>query len=193
MKMKHIWGLTFICAFASCSDNVKTTVRADYVISDSKSLKSPYDTLDNLEIPLTLTPDIWESMLEKHIQKYRIENQENWTLLNHPYAKLVEAKNFKAIIYYSNNETSSPAIVTLGQNGNVIDTLILLGEYGGNDPSINITEFVKINNDLSIQLIDSASTYEVDNAGNRIESSLELKVKNELYKILKTGKIQKKQ
>jgi hypothetical protein len=193
MTIRIIWIITFICVLASCSEKTKTKMSTENSISYSNSFKSQYDTLVKLELPFIPSPIIWDDLLKEHFERFNFENQDYWKLLNHPYAKLVDAKNYKAIIFYANNENNSPSIVTIGKNGVPIDTLLLLRNSGGNDPSYYSTAFVKVNTDLSIQIIDSISTYEVDQIGHRIESTLKLNVIKELHKILKTGEIQKKQ
>ena len=189
MINKTILGIMLFYVLFSCFENTKSIKNTENTLIDSTSFKSPYDTLVKLELPFILSPIIWDDLLMEHFEKFNFEIPDYWKLLDHPYAKLVDAKNYKAIIFYANNENNSPSIVTIGKNGKPIDTLLLIRNSGGNDPSFYSTAFVKVNTDLSIQIIDSVSTFEIDQNGLRIESSLELKVINEKFKIFETGEI----
>ncbi len=188
MIRRLIWTLTIISMFTTCS----TKSAADQVqkeISKPEDFKSIYDTLDQLNIPIKLTPDNWSDLYNKHVEKYGIRFGER--TLDHPFAKLTENENYKAFIFVSTDETGSPVIITFDRKGNKIDGLGLLGDWGGNDPSIGTTEIAIINKDLTIHLIDSTWTYDLTPDGDRIESSEKLTTKNELYRILNSGKIER--
>jgi hypothetical protein len=103
----------------------------------------------------------------------------------------VDSKNYKAIIFISTDETGSPTLITIDRIGNPIDTLFLLGDWASNDPSNGTTEIATINKDLTIHLLDSASTYDLGPDGDRIESTRKLTVTDELYRILNSGVIEK--
>jgi len=70
-----------------------------------------------------------------------------------------------------------------------VDTINLLGDSAGNDPGSWTSELATINQDLTIRLLDSISTYDLSADDERIEDSRKLTVKDELFKILDSGKI----
>jgi hypothetical protein len=149
-----------------------------------------YDTLEQFQILITLTDEKWHEMYKKHIDKYGIGN--GWELLNHPFAKLSVGEKYKAIIFVSTDETGSPTVVTIDKGGNPIDTLFLLGDSGGNDPWIWTTEMATINKDLTIELLDSVSIFDVDTTTyERIANSKKIKVTKDIYKIRTTGEFEK--
>ena len=150
---------------------------------------SVYDTLDLLSVPIALTPEKWSDLYKRHLSKYG--TNEDWELLKHPYARLTENSNYKAIIFVSTDETGSPTLVTIDKGGQPIDTLFLLGDWGGNDPTIGTSEIVTITRDYTIHLIDSTSTFHLGPDGERIESTGRLAVTNERYQIVENGRIEK--
>jgi hypothetical protein len=154
------------------------------------TFSSVYDTLDFLDIPIKLTPQSWSELYKTHLDKYG--STEGWELMKHPYAKLTENSNYKGIIFVSTDETGSPTLITIGKNGQPIDTLFLLGDWGGNDPSIGTSEIAIIDRDYNMNLIDSISTFDVGSEGDRIESSRRLTVTNETFRILNNGMIERK-
>jgi hypothetical protein len=189
MVDKIVLGLVITCTLTMCSDKPKTTEQIESKVTEMKPFKSVYDTLDQMEIPITLTWDKWDDLYNKHLEKYGPGIGENTT--DHPFARLAEGENFKAFVFVSTDETGSPVIVTFDKNGNRIDGFGLLGDIASNDPSKWTKELSIINKDLTIQLIDSVWTYDVDTNGGRIESSVKLATKEQLYRILDSGKFEK--
>jgi hypothetical protein len=129
-------------------------------------------------------------MNKEHIEKYGIVN--GGELLDHPFAKLSDGDKYMAVIFVSTDETGSPTIVTIDKFGNPIDTLFLLGDSGGNDPWIWTTETATINKDMTIELLDSVSTFEVDTATfERVENSRKIRVTKDIYRIRFSGEFEK--
>lgn len=186
---KLVLGLILLSTVTMCSDKSKMTDKIASNRDDAGLFKSVYDTLDKIEVPVTFRPDKWSDLYMKHVDKYGIK--EGWELLKHPYAKLTDRENYKAIIFTSTDETGSPTIITIDRQGIPVDTLFLLGDWGGNDPGFGTNEMATINKDLTIHLLDSASTYDLGPDGDRIESSRKLKITDELYKILDSGVIER--
>ncbi len=156
---------------------------------DTAAFESVYDTLEFLTVPITLTPEKWIELYRNHLSKYGAN--EGWELFKNPYARLTENSNYKGIIFVSTDETGSPTLITIDKLGQPIDTLFLLGDWGGNDPSIGTREIVTINRDYTIHLIDSTSIFDLGPDGQRIESTGKLTVANERYRIFDNGKIEK--
>jgi hypothetical protein len=189
MVDKLVLGIVIICALTMCSVKPKTTEQNEIKATETELFKSVYDTLDQMKISITLTADNWGDLYQEHAMKYGI--REGDKVIDHPFARLAENGNFKAIIFVSTDETGSPVIMTFDKKGDVIDNLWLLNDSGGNDPSSGTSELATINKDLTIQLIDSTWTYDLGSDGNRIESSVKLTTTDELYRILDSGKIEK--
>jgi hypothetical protein len=189
MVNKVVLGLIIISTMTMCSDKPKTTEQIENKVTELEPFKSVYDTLDQMEIPITLTPDKWGDLYKRHLERYGLRLGEN--TIGHPYARLSENENFKAFVFASTDETGSPVIITFDKKGKEIDGLVLLGDWGGNDPSIGTTELAIINKDLTIQLIDSTRTYDLNADGDRVESSEKLTTKDKLFRILDSGKIEK--
>ena len=189
MVDKLVLGLVITCTLTMCSDKPKTTEQIENKVTEVERFKSVYDTLDQMVIPITFRPDEWSDLYSKHLDKYGIK--EGWEVMKHPYAKLVDSMNYEAIIFISTDETGSPTLITIDRLGNPIDTLFLLGDWASNDPSNGTTEIATINKDLTIHLLDSASTYDLGPDGDRIESTRKLTVTDELYRILNSGIIEK--
>jgi len=65
----------------------------------------------------------------------------------------------------------------------------LLGDWASNDPENGTTEVALIGTDLTVHLLDSVSTYKLGREGERLDSTRQLTVTDELYKILDNGDI----
>lgn len=184
MAPRIIFGLALL--LTNCSERANSL---NSELQNETLFSSVYDTLDTIEVPVTFTPETWSEKYKIHIEKYGVVH--DWDIFQHPFAKLTEGPNYKGIIFISTDETGSPILVTIDKKGQPIDTLSLLGDWGGNDPSIATTEIVTISEDFTIYLIDSTSTFDIGLDGDRIESSKKLEVNNELFKIVDSGKIVK--
>ena len=150
---------------------------------------SVYDTLDQLPIPITLTGGSWNELYMKHLERFG--PKPGYRAIDHPYAKLAENDTYKAFIFIMNDESGAPVIMTFDRKGRMVDSISLLGESVINDPANWVVELATINEDLTIHLLDSISTYDLDADEVRIEGSGKLTVNDELYKILDSGKIEK--
>jgi len=186
---KLVFGLVVIGTLTMCSDKPRSTEQTENLPVELKTFESVYDTLDQLQLPVTFKPDAWGNQVMEYLEKYGIK--EGWELMKHPYAKLVDSVKYKAIIFVSTDETGSPTLITIDRMGNPIDTLFLLGDGASNDPANRTIELATINTDLTIHFLDSVSTYDLGADGDRIESTRKLEIKDELYKILSSGVIEK--
>ncbi len=177
------FGTIIILSFTMC-DRPKATGDKN-VTADAKAFKSDYDTLQNLGLPLTLNQQTWTVLSKKHYDKFGIKG--GYDLLTMPFSKLTDSDLYKGIIFIYDD----PILITVDKNSNPIDTLFLLGDNYSNDPSIKTIEQAKIDSNLIIQLLDSVFTYDIGEAGDRIESTEKLKVTVENYRIEGTGQIKK--
>ncbi len=184
MTVKIFLGLALISIFVNCTQQNKATIHDGNILGK----QSPKDTIVTLKLPLVISSENWDEMFKKY---GKLGNNEEIKLLKHPFAKLVDNEIYEAIICTVPNEVDSPFFVTINKDGKIIDSLFLIGEYGGNDASIGIKEYALINNDMTINIIDSTFSFDVDKDYNRIESSEKLTVKNVLYKVLENGMIKK--
>jgi hypothetical protein len=188
MIEKLILGLVISCTLIMCSEKTKTTEQTENWGTEVKPFKSVYDTLDQMEIPVTFRSDEWSDLSMRHLEKYGVK--ERWELMHHPYAKLVDSLNYKAIIFVSTDQAGSPTLITIDRIGNPIDTLFLLDDWASNDPSNGTLELATINEDLTIHLSDSVSTYDLGPDGDRRESTRKVTVTDKLYRIRNSGVIE---
>jgi hypothetical protein len=191
MTQKIIGGLLLsIATFTSCVDKQKTIeLQSDDNSLQRHSFESPYDTLDKIKLPVKWDPESWNNLYLGHRDKYGLNHE--WDIFQHPYARLSETDNYKAIIFISTGETGSPAIATIGKDQKPIDTLFLLGDWGGNDPSYGVSEVATISTDLNIHLLDSVMSWELDEKGTRREETKYVEIQSDKYKILENGKFKK--
>ncbi len=152
---------------------------------DVSTFKSDYDTLQNLELPLTLNQKTWSDLTQKHYDKFGIKG--GYDLLTMPFAKLVDSDSYKGIIFIYDD----PILITIDKNSNPVDTLFLLGDNSSNDPNMTTIEQAQVNSDLTIQLLDSVFTYDLGKDEYRIESTEKLTITVEKYRIKKNGQIKK--
>jgi hypothetical protein len=171
-----------------CSETPKAVGQIENKVI-AGTFKSIYDTLDQMEIPVTFRPDEWANLHMRHLEKSGLKK--GWELMKHPYAKLVDSANYKAIVFVSTDETGSPTLITIDRTGTPIDTLFLLGDWTSNDPSNETIELATINKDLTIHLLDSVTTYDLGPDGDRIESTRKLTISDNLYRILDSGVIER--
>ncbi len=176
-------------ALMTCSKQSNKPEAVKELIAEAQPFTHVLDTLEQMPIPISLTPDSWSDLYTKHIHKYGTGSGHRPT--DHPYAKLTENENFKAFIFVTQDETGSPIIITFDRNGNIIDNLMLMGDWSGSDPSYGASELVTIGHDLTIHLLDSIRTFDLGPEGERIDSTEHLEVQDEVYKITDSGKIEK--
>lgn len=185
--IKHLpFALILIFLAISCNQN-KTQSETAFSSSELGTFASPYDTLPVLSLPITITPESWDTLYSKYIYRYGLPS--NTDIFLRPYAKLAGKKFYKAFIFISTDETGTPLLVSFDRNRNKISELSLLGDWNANDPSTHVNETSVINNNLMITLIDSIKTYDTTNEGNRIESSEKLTIKNEIFSISEKGEV----
>jgi hypothetical protein len=188
MVDKLVFGLLIVSTFTMCSDKPKRTGQVENA-AEVKLFRSVYDTLGQMEIPVTFRPDEWGDLYMKHLEKYGVK--EGQELMKHPYAKLVDSENYKAIIFVSTDETGSPTLITIDRKGNPIDTLFLLGDRASNDPRNETIELATIDKDLTIHLLDSVSTYDLGPNEDRLENTRKLTIADEMYRIHNSGVIER--
>jgi len=188
MNQSLIFGLTILIS-TSCSEKKENSVDNIGAQKDTTEFVSVYDTLDILNVPVSLTPRKWTELHQRHLERYGVKDR--LELLQHPYARLTGNSDYKAVVFISTDETGSPTLITLGKNGLPIDTLYLLGDWSANSPSQETNELVTISKDYLIQLIDSTSTFELSGNDVRIETSRKVTVTNESYRISDKGRIEK--
>ena len=136
------------------------TFSSTYDTSDVEGIESifftsPYDTLRQIEFPWdTSTDGDWSETASIHVDILGIVNDEDF--LKHPYRKVYNTKDYKAVIFISSGQTGPPALVTIGKDQKPIDTLVILGKWG--DDNYEEYERVTINSDKTITLLDSVTT-----------------------------------
>ena len=185
MNKNLVIGILVAIGLSACTRKVDHNEKSQ----ETGLFKSDYDTLKQIELPVLYTWDTWSEQVAGHHERYGVG--QGWELSKHPFGKLIDTINYKGIIFISTDETGSPTLITIGRNQNPIDTLFILGDMGSNDPGIKTIEQGSIDNNLVIQLVDSVFTYDVGDAGNRINTTEKLTIKTEKYRIENTGHIKK--
>jgi len=175
-------------AFLVCC-NPKSNSDGDVHQLESKSTRSFYDTLKIMEVPLKIDWEEWDREIESHIQKHGPIGSSG--LLGNPVAKVLDAENYRAILFLSPDETASPAFVTIDREGNPIDTLFLLGDNNSNDPNWFTVESSEIQDNQIIALTDSVYHWDLDESGDRIPQTKKVSVERKKFKVLESGKIEK--
>jgi len=185
--------LTLLSAtlLVACSDKSKSKIETPTAprSGDSILFNSPYDSLETLSLPITLDTDVWDSLYFIHLDKYG--PGEAWEITKRPYMKIAENEHFKAIIFIRSDESGAPVVITIDSAGQQIDGVALLGDWTSNDPSSWTTELATVDKDLTIHLLDSVSSFQLDPDGARIDSTRVLEIKHEYYKINHDGKVER--
>jgi hypothetical protein len=105
------------------------------------------------------------------------------------YGKLIEAKNYTAIIYLYPADIVLPIIQSTDKQGKKISTLALFEKYCGEDETSWDTSWVNINKNLIIQLNDSSITFNRDIEGKIISKTIKTKARHRQFYINNKGKI----
>jgi hypothetical protein len=155
--------------------------------SETITFQSIYDSLEKIELPLQLTPKSWSEIVRTKTKNHSSLS----TAHTQPIAKIYDCKDFKLVLFEFQAESAAPILYSVNKKNELTDTLFLMGDWTSNDPENRTQEYVTINKDLTIQLLDSAFTWKVDSLGERIQSTMATKVKLENYQISEMGKILK--
>jgi hypothetical protein len=155
--------------------------------TEAITFRSIYDSLAKIELPLKLTPESWSEIIKTKTERYSSLS----TTYAEPVVKIYDGEDFKLVLFVFQAESAAPILYSVNKKKELTDTLFLMGDWTSNDPENATQEYVTINKDLTIQLLDSAFTWKVDSLGERIEASKKLLVKFEEYKIFESGKISK--
>jgi hypothetical protein len=143
-----------------------------------------YDTLTKTELPIEFNQKKWR---KDYIRTFYKKLGQNSIPSSFPVTILSENKNYISIIIVVDD---LPVLVTYDKDKKPIDELFILDDYGMN-PTKDITEFARINTDLTINLIDSIYTYKLDESERWIQDSQEFSRTVNNFKIDDRGKIKK--
>lgn len=170
----------------ACGDRkgkVETVLRSSSV--EGNTFSSRYDSVKVMKLPAKIDWDGWDRETAVYHEKYGPMKTSG--LLDNPVAKVLDAENYKAIIFVSHDETGAPTLITVGKHEQPIDTLFLLGDVGSNDPEWRTVEQAEINADGTIVLLDSIFHWELDDTGSRIEQTKSLSVNRQCFRVLDSG------
>ena len=188
----RVFAILLLCAFSNCSNSSRDTKESEPTITEKEDPKvntfeSYLDTLKSINIPVRFDWANWNKEVGEYMNKYGPVKSEG--LLKNPYAKIVDAKNYKGVIFISADATGSPAMVTIDKKENPIDTLFLLGDNYSNDPNWLTIEQAEVSKDQTIVLLDSVFHWDLDSNGDRLQRTKNLTIDKKNYKIVESGKI----
>lgn len=135
-----------------------------------------YDTLRSFNLPLQLNTKQWKALTKS-------DNGESGI----PFAQVPLNKRYKGVIFLVDY---LPVLVTMDTADAAVDTLFLFDDRG-NDLKADVSEFARINPDLSVLLTDSIYSFQLDKAGNRINGSEKFERVEEHYRITENGVLNK--
>jgi hypothetical protein len=189
-KMKK--NLTIILLLTLLSSCGKTTQK-DNVSLNEKRQKTEYtfseysEKIPIINLPFSSTCDIELKgsrfgFTDKEISKYGRKDC-------YVYGKLVDNEKYTAIIYLLPCDIVLPIIQTTDKKGTKISELELHDSYCGEDEFSWGSSGFTINKDLTIQITDSANSFERDDKAEIIESTKKVTVKHRQFYISENGKI----
>ena len=172
----RIFTLFFISTLMLCC-NSKTDI--EYYIDSLSQIKSPIELKDNSNV--YLSPNFDKRLFEKFKTSYS----------NEPIGKLFVNENFIATLEYAVADNGyAPILVTYDIKGNKQDSLYLLQKTGYGDFG-QTKETAIIDNYFNITIRDTTKIWKVDEDFNPIDSTVQTSYKETMYKISKSGKIEK--
>lgn len=177
-----IYLLFIFLAYLSCSQKVKT-IHPKHDVSFEEYVSK----IDKIKLPLEgrCTKDLLGQRFNfdaEIISKYGIENSQI-------YGVLAEKKNYTAILYLQATDVSLPVIVTTNKKGKKIASLNLYEISCWQDEEIEEVSWFKINENLTIELGDSSTTFKRKGGKDIIESSRKSTVRYRTFEIDIKGNI----
>lgn len=145
------------------------------------------DKIPQIILPLSSSCDIELKgsrlgFTNQEISKFGTETSE-------VYGKLADKEKFTAIIYLYPADVVLPIIQTTDKKGNKISRLDLYENYcNESETSLETSAFI-INEDLSIQLTDTLTTFDRNENDDIIESTKKTTVSRKQFRINENGKI----
>lgn len=105
------------------------------------------------------------------------------------FGKLADKEKYTAIIYLYPADNILPIIQTTDKQGNKISNLSLFENYCGEDEDFSGTTWTVINKDLTIERIDSITTFRRNKDGIIIDKTRKTEVQHSLFCINDDGQI----
>ena len=185
-------NLTIILLLTLLSSCGKTTQK-DNVSLNEKREKIEYTFSEySEEIPIINLPFHSTCDIELNGSKLGLTNKEISKFGRKDcsvYGKLVDNEKYTAIIYLLPCDIVLPIIQTTDKKGKKISELELHDGYCGEDEFSWGSSSFTINKDLTIQIIDSVSSFERDDKAEIIESTKKVTIKHKQFYINENGKI----
>ncbi len=152
------------------------------------------DLCENL--PTITTPIVFNSNNDIQLKSIDLPNNRVLNELNAKsgfsvFGKLFESKSFVTIVGYVPDDYGSPILVNVDNRGNIIE-LFSLYQSVGFDMGYYRSNFVTINSDKTISIVDSILTRQIlEDGSNEIPGSDSLVITKCRFKHSASGKIEK--
>ena len=181
---KHFTIILLLTLLTSCE---KSNQKAKVSLNEKRQKAEYSEKIPIINLPFSSTCDIELKgsrfgFTDKEISKY---GRKDCSI----YGKLVDNKKYTAIIYLLPCDVVLPILQTTDKKGIKISELELLEGYCGEDEFSWGSSGFTINKDLTIQITDSASSFERDDKAEIILSTKKLTVKHRQFYINENGKI----
>ena len=148
------------------------------------------------KLPIIVTPIVFNSNGDIRIKAVDLPNNKILKELKNKnsfstFGKLFETKDFIAIIGYIPSDSGTPLLITIDNDGNELDSFVIY-QTVGYDMGYYCSNFVTINADKSITLIDSLVTRKINEDGSdEIPETDSLTVTKSKFYLTDKGKIKK--
>lgn len=176
--MKKLVCIACICAFAlACSKENKADNRFQEYLSKIPEIQLPFSANSYVD------PESKVEITDTLYKKFFVESQ----LI---YGRVKINDSITGIIYLYPGDIVFPELVTYTKKGQIISQqqlVTLMGGSGGMDSGGS--SYMSLTKDLKINITDTIKTFERDDEGMMIDSTLEVEVVNYKYNIEPNGKI----
>jgi hypothetical protein len=178
MKLLTLFGLIL---FINCTGQIQDK-NSDFIELRDK-------------LPLIVTPIVFNSNGETRINAVDLPNNKIIKELKNKnsfstFGKIFETEDFITIIGFIPNDSGTPLLITIDKDGNELDSFVIYQTVGF-DMGYYRSNFVTINADKSITLIDSLITRKInENRSGEIPDTDSLTVNKINYRITNKGKIE---
>lgn len=179
MKLLTLFGLIL---FINCTGQIQDKN------SDYKELRD--------KLPLIVTPIVFNSNGDIRINAVDLPNNNILKELKYKnsfsaFGKIFEAKDFITIIGYIPDDSGTPLLITIDKDGNELDSFVVYQTVGF-DMGYYRSNFVTINADISITLIDSLVTRKInEDRSDEIPGTDSLTVTKSKFNLTDKGKFKK--
>ncbi|WP_227626100.1 hypothetical protein, partial [Geofilum rubicundum] len=159
--------------------------------NEDSSFSDLCENLPTITTPIVFNSNIDIQLKSVDLPKNRILNELNDKSGFSVFGKIFESKSLVTIVGYVPDDYGSPIVVTIDNKGNIIDSFSLYQSVGF-DMGYYRSNFVTINSDKTISIVDSLITRKIlEDGSNEIPDSDSLAVTKSRFKHAASGKIEK--